>query len=86
MLTKMTPDTDDTTTIVGADGEVTPAHIRMVQLFLTVETLPTFMEQVRVLGEQWEITNITDTVIRAVEESFTKRNGKATTKVAAHAK
>ncbi len=86
MLTKMTPDTDAETTIAGEDDDVMPAHIRMVQLFLTVETLPTFMEQVRVLGERWEITNITDTVIRAVEETFNHNNGHATTTLATNAK
>jgi hypothetical protein len=84
MLTKMTPDTDAETTIAGEGDETIPAHIRMVQLFLTVETLPEFMEQVRVLGEDWEITNITDTVVKAVAECYGKRNGKATAQVAAH--
>jgi hypothetical protein len=84
MLTKMTPDTDAETTIAGENDEVMPAHIRMVQLFLTVETLPTFMEQVRVLGEKWSITNITDTVVRAVEETFEHNHADPTTKVAAH--
>jgi hypothetical protein len=67
MLTKMTPDTDEAA-MVAVGEDVMPAHIRMVQLFLTVDTLPVFMERVQALGKLWEITNVTDTVSRAIEE------------------
>lgn len=66
MLTKLVPDTEVETALVGISGDVLPAHVRMVQLFLTVETLPQFMEKVRLLGERFELTNITDTIVQAV--------------------
>jgi ParB-like chromosome segregation protein Spo0J len=53
--------------------DVLPAHVRMVQLFLTVETLPQFLEQVRSLQEGFGSANITDTVIAAVDESYHHR-------------
>jgi hypothetical protein len=50
----------------GADGG---DEVRIVQLELTVDTLPTFMERVRQLGEAFGIEdNVTSTVWRAVEE------------------
>jgi hypothetical protein len=76
MLTKMTPDTDEQN-IPAASDDVLPAHIRMVQLFLTVETLPRFMEQVQALGKVYEITNVTDTVVKAVAECYDTRNANA---------
>lgn len=85
MLTKLTPDTDEVSADMNLDGEVLPAHIRMVQLFLTVETLPAFMEHVRLLGEKYESTNVTDTVRLAVEQAHTIHygNSDANTPVAA---
>lgn len=77
MLTKLTPDTDEQAALVPIAGEVLPAHIRMVQLFLTVDTLPMFMEWVRQLGEKFGTTNITDAVYRAVEDCHKTHYGDA---------
>jgi hypothetical protein len=75
MLTKLTPDTDAQVSQVDVDGELLPAHIRMVQLFLTVETLPSFMEHVQKLGETFGTGNVTDTVRKAVEDCYNSHHG-----------
>jgi hypothetical protein len=75
MLTKLTPDVDEQPGMVAATGELLPAHIRMVQLFLTVETLPPFMEWVKALESHFGTTSITDTVCRAVEECYKSKCG-----------
>jgi ParB-like chromosome segregation protein Spo0J len=75
MLTKMTPDTDGEGGLVDVPPEVLPAHVRMVQLFLTVDTLPRFMEQVQALGKTFKIANVTDTVVRAVDECYKVAHG-----------
>ena len=65
--------------------DLLPAHIRMVQLFLTIETLPPFMEQVRQLQEKFQTNNITDTVVQVVDDSHKAYYGDATTTIATDA-
>jgi hypothetical protein len=51
--------------------DVATVEIRLIQLQLTTETLPLFMEWVRVLGAKFELQdNVTDTVYRAVRECY----------------
>jgi len=71
MVRGMQPTKDDEITPLAAeDMNLMPAHIRMVQLFLTVETLPMFMDEVRALQERYKTENITDTVIQAVHRCY----------------
>ena len=50
--------------------DVLPGHVRMVQLFLTVDTLPTFLDQVRALQKTFSAHNITDAVVAAVNQCY----------------
>lgn len=60
---------DDEPTIKGLENLEIVNEIRLVQLQLTTETLPIFLERVRQLGEQFGLAdNITETVYRAVEK------------------
>lgn len=43
------------------------SHIRLVQLFLTVDTHPQFMEKVEGLMKRYGVTSITDAVVKAIE-------------------
>jgi hypothetical protein len=55
---------------VPTDGSFgPPSHVRMVQLFLDETTQPRFMEAVRVLSTSYKTNNVTDTVLRCVEEA-----------------
>jgi hypothetical protein len=45
------------------------SHVRMVQLFLDLETFPEFQELVDVLGEHYQTTTPTDTVMRTLREA-----------------
>ncbi len=58
--------------------DLLPAHIRMVQLFLTVETLPPFHSKVEALKTAWETSNVTDTVVKAVEICYALHHGDTT--------
>jgi ParB-like chromosome segregation protein Spo0J len=65
---------------VSLEGIDIGDEIRLVQLQLTTETLPMFMEWVRVLGGRFGLEdNVTDTVYRAVEECYRSHNGAAQT-------
>jgi hypothetical protein len=55
--------------------DLLPAHIRMVQLFLTIDTLPPFQEKVEALKAIWATNNVTDTVVKAVEICYTLHHG-----------
>ena len=55
-----------TTGAVVGDAEV--SHVRMVQLFLNVDTQPRFMVAVKALAAVFGTKNVTDTVLQAVEE------------------
>jgi hypothetical protein len=82
---------DDEPTIAGLDANSSiGVEIRLVQLQLTTETLPIFMERIRQLGEKFGLAdNITETVFRAVEECYRSNYADAETivqpTVAAHA-
>lgn len=52
----------------GEDLPPLPENVRVVQLFYTVDTLPEFLERVRLLGLKFGTENISATVARAVEE------------------
>lgn len=52
---------------VGGSKEPEASHVRMVQLFLTEESLPKFMAHVEALQEHYGTANLTDTVVEAVE-------------------
>lgn len=46
-----------------------PSHIRMVQLFLTVDTIDEFNDLIKELAEQYETDNPTDTVMEALRRA-----------------
>lgn len=54
----------------GSENGATPeaSSVRMVQLFLDDVSQPIFLERVRRLSEKWGTKNVTDTVLRAIEE------------------
>lgn len=49
------------------------SHVRMVQLFLSSETEPVFMERLKFLGKLYDTGNITDTVFRAIQEEASRQ-------------
>lgn len=51
---------------------VPPSSIRMVQLFLTVQSEPIFRNKVEALSEAWGIETMTDVVCRTVSEAFVR--------------
>lgn len=51
-------------------NDLEASHVRMVQLFLNATTQPQFLEFVEYLKEKYATDNLTDTVFKAVEESF----------------
>lgn len=53
-------------------GEPQASYIRMVQLFLTTETQPEFLNLVKALGRKLEQTTITDTVMEAVRYAYSQ--------------
>lgn len=58
----------------AGDAAVEPtesSHVRMVQLFLTTETLPEFMSLVEQLQVAYGTDNLTDTVYKAVQQAST---------------
>jgi hypothetical protein len=55
-----------------AGENVANSTVRMVQLFLTDQTHPTFVDRVKVLAAEYGTTNVTDTVFRAVEREFAR--------------
>lgn len=55
-----------TTGAVTGDAEV--SHVRMVQLFLNVDTQPRFMVAVKKLAATFGTKTVTDTVLQAVED------------------
>lgn len=59
-----------------------PSNVRMVQLFLTDETHPVFVEQVKVLAAEFGMTNVTDTVVEAVRRFYAARKPPASAEVA----
>jgi hypothetical protein len=59
--------------------DLLPAHIRMVQLFMTIETLPPFRDKMEALKAVWGTDNVTDTVVKAVEICYTLHHGDTTT-------
>jgi hypothetical protein len=77
MITRFVPEDSDTMTPLDKDQiAALPAHVRMVQLFLNIETLPPFMEWVKALQGEYGTDNVTDTVYRAVETCYNTLNGK----------
>lgn len=52
------------------------SHVRMVQLFLNADTHPQFLERVRALASDYGTNNVTDTVMRALEEAVSNRAAK----------
>jgi hypothetical protein len=56
--------------LTAEDMNLLPAHVRMVQLFLTVETLPAFMDKIRTLQSVYRCENITDTAVLCVEKCY----------------
>jgi hypothetical protein len=79
-LEQLVSSIDDTTgkelvPLSPSEIDALPAHVRMVQLFLSTDTLPPFMEKVRALGETFDTKNITDTVARAVESCYESHYG-----------
>jgi hypothetical protein len=61
---------DEITPLSSEEIGLMPAHIRMVQLFLTIETLPMFMDEVRALQERYTTENVTDTVVQAIHRCY----------------
>jgi hypothetical protein len=61
------PDDDEGPTPTGE-----PSHVKMVQLFLTTETEPEFQAVIAKLKEQWGTENVTDTVVRAINDCLTE--------------
>jgi hypothetical protein len=56
----------------GSDGtprELEISHVRMVQLFLDVDTFPEFSEMVSNLGKLYETDNATDTVMECLRRA-----------------
>jgi hypothetical protein len=53
-------------------GQVSPpeSHVRMVQLFLTVETFPEFQKIVTALANQYQTANTTDTVMENLRRAY----------------
>ncbi len=49
--------------------ELPPSHVRMVQLFLTEDSHPEFLANVRALAGSYGTSNITDTVLKAVADA-----------------
>jgi len=79
MVRGITPNGSDEIEPLSKDEiEALPAHIRMVQLFLTVETLPLFMDKVRSLQEDYGTENITDTVVEAISKCYSLTHGNNT--------
>lgn len=81
---------DEPPTIRGLENVDIGDEIRLVQLQLTTDTLPTFLERVRQLGEKFgTLDNVTDTVYRAIAECHKSHYGDTQTAaaeaVAAHA-
>lgn len=56
----------------GAAPEAPPSHVRMVQLFFDEHTQPRFIEAVKTLAKSYGTTNVTDTVLQAVESLAAK--------------
>lgn len=59
-------DEDEDETPVNHDPSIPASQIRMVQLFLTVESEPTFKEACSELQQRWGTETLTDTVYEAV--------------------
>lgn len=55
------------------DGELPVSHIKMVQLFLTTQTEPEFRAMVNELEKTGGTENVTETVFRAVQFAFDKK-------------
>jgi len=58
----------------GSENDGTPRepdifHVRMVQLFLDVDTFPEFSEMVSNLGKLYETDNATDTVMECLRRA-----------------
>ena len=54
---------------VSTNGDPPASHIRMVQLFLTVETLPSFQSFVERLGRAYNMTVTTDVVYECLKRT-----------------
>ena len=52
------------------DDAPPPSHVRMVQLFLTADSLPAFQQMVESLQASFATDNLTDTVTKAVEHAY----------------
>ena len=64
------PELDVEGEVEAADEEYAPpAHVRMVQLFLSDETIDSFMAYVEKLSEVHETDNLTDTVFAVMEKA-----------------
>jgi len=55
--------------------QVSPSHVRMVQLFLTTDTFMQFQDMARVLGRVYGTDNVTDTCIAALRNEFQRAGG-----------
>jgi hypothetical protein len=73
-----TDDSDEIQPLSKEEMDMLPAHIRMVQLFMTIETLPPFQEKLEALKTAWDTSNITDTVVKAVEICYQLHHGDTT--------
>jgi hypothetical protein len=52
------------------DAPPPPSHVRMVQLFLTADSLPAFQQMVESLQASFATDNLTDTVVKAVQHAY----------------
>lgn len=55
--------------VTGLPPAAPTSHVRMVQLFLSDETLPGFKSHCRLLAEHYGTGTVTDTVLRTLEEA-----------------
>lgn len=51
-------------------SETQASHVRMVQLFLTTETKPTFEERIATLAVRYGTSNVTDTVMECLRRNM----------------
>jgi len=61
---------DEITPLSSEEVGIMPAQIRMVQLFLTIDTLPGFLDKVRALQQGYGTQNVTDTVVQAIDQCY----------------
>jgi ParB-like chromosome segregation protein Spo0J len=62
-------DDDGSAVPEGGEAEIKASHVRMVQLFLNVKTLPEFEKMVAALAPKYGTQTVTDTVIECLRRS-----------------